>query len=50
MKVGGKNGLTKNQFRVLISNLQSIAHEIRDSKIEHDKEVEKQEEGKENEN
>lgn len=43
MKVGGKNGLTKNQFRVLISNLQSIAHEIRDSKIEHDKEVEKQE-------
>lgn len=40
MKIGGKNGLTKNQFRNLILNLQEIAHEMRDSKAEHDREVE----------
>ena len=46
MKIGGKNGLTKNQFRNLIFNLQEIAHQLNEAK----KENEKQEEGKENEN
>lgn len=44
MKIGGKNGLTKNQFRNLILNLQEIAHQLNEAK----KENEKQEEGKEN--
>lgn len=49
MKIGGKNGLTRNQFRVLISNLQEIAHELNNAKQEHEK-IEKQEGEKENEN
>ena len=48
MKIGGKNGLTKNQFRTLIMNLQEIAHQLNEAK----KENENQEnmEDKENEN
>ena len=45
MKIGGKNGLTKVQFRNLILNLQEIAHEMCDSV----KQEEEKEEGKKNE-
>ena len=37
MKVGGKNGLTKNQFRNLILNLQEIAHQLNEAKQENEK-------------
>lgn len=37
MKVGGKNGLTRNQFRTLIANLAVVAKELKESKQEHDR-------------
>ena len=36
MKIGGKNGLTKNQFRTLIMNLQEIAHQLNEAKKENE--------------
>lgn len=44
MKIGGKNGLTKAQFRNLILNLQEVAHEIK-----AEKEKQENTEDKENE-
>ena len=38
MKIGGKNGLTKNQFRTLIVNLQEIARELKQAKQEREQE------------
>ena len=43
MKIGGKNGLTRNQFRTLIFNLQEIAREFRTIKQEREKEQENKE-------
>jgi hypothetical protein len=35
MKIGGKNGLSKAQWRKLIMNLQEIAHQRNEAKKEN---------------
>jgi hypothetical protein len=48
MKVGGKQGLSRNQFHALINSLAEIAREYREAKQEEEKEEGNKNEKKKN--